>query len=195
MPQNRRRWHRQHRYRHTEDIRCILASSIGRHSRHLRAHIDQLADKTYRTAFDPCPEFVALFVPGAPFLDAALGADAGLPEYAFGRNVILATPTTLLRTITYGWRQKAPTRAVATIQQLGRELYTRLSTADRPLDRLGAQLGKAVGAFNHTVSTMRSRVMVTARRLHDLDIGDREVLELHRVQAWPRTAGYLDPAE
>jgi hypothetical protein len=44
------------------------------------------------------------------------------------------------------------------IQQLGRELYTRPNTAGRPLDRLGAQLGKAVGAFNHTVSTMQSRV-------------------------------------
>jgi DNA recombination protein RmuC len=117
-----------------------------------------------------------LFVPGAPFLDAALGADAGLLEYAFGRNVILTTPTTPispLRTITDSWRQEAPTRAVAIIQQLG----------------------KAVDAFNHTVSTMESRVMVTAQRLHDLDIGEREVLEPHRVQAWPRAAGYLDPAE
>ncbi|WP_280336674.1 DNA recombination protein RmuC [Nocardia wallacei] len=171
---------------------------LARHAKHLRAHIDQLADKAYWTAFDPSPEFVVLFVPGDPFLDAALTADSGLLEYAFGRNVILATPTTLialLRTVAFGWRQEALSREMATVQQLGRELYTRLGTTGRHLDRLGAQLGKAVDAYNHTVAAVESRVMVTARRLHELDIGDREVPAIARVESWPRAVGLVDTSE
>ncbi|MFI5777978.1 DNA recombination protein RmuC [Nocardia sp. NPDC051570] len=176
----------------------LRTEHLTRHAKHLRAHVDQLADKAYWAAFDPSPEFVVLFVPGDPFLDAALTTDAGLLEYAFGRNVILATPTTLialLRTVAYGWRQEALSRDVATIQQLGRELYTRLSTTGTHLDRLGAQLGKSVEAFNQTVATVESRVMVTARRLHDLEIGDRDVPTIRHVDAWPRAVESADTSD
>ncbi len=181
-----------------EDDPRPRGEQLARHAKHLRAHIDQLADKAYWTAFDPAPEFVVLFVPGDPFLDAALTADSGLLEYAFGRNVILATPTTLialLRTVAFGWRQEALSRDMATVQQLGRELYTRLGTTGRHLDRLGAQLGKAVDAFNHTVAAVESRVMVTARRLHELEIGDREVPAIGRVESWPRAVGLAETSE
>ncbi|ATL70416.1 DNA recombination protein RmuC [Nocardia terpenica] len=180
-----------------EDPR-LRGDHLTRHAKHLRAHIDQLADKAYWTAFDPSPEFVVLFVPGDPFLDAALTADSGLLEYGFARNVILATPTTLialLRTVAYGWRQEALSREMATIQQLGRELYARLGATGRHLDRLGGQLGKAVDAFNHTVATMESRVLVTARRLHELEIGEREVPAIQPVQTRPRAVGFADTSD
>jgi DNA recombination protein RmuC len=178
-----------------EDDPRLRTGHLARHAKHLRAHIDQLADKAYWAAFDPSPEFVVLFVPGDPFLDAALTTDTGLLEYAFGRNVILATPTTLialLRTVAYGWRQEALSKDVATIQQLGRELYSRLSTTGTHLDRLGAQLGKAVDAFNQTVGSIESRVMVTARQLHELEIGEQEVAAIRHIESFPRTAGFTD---
>lgn len=171
------------------------AEHLTRHARHLRAHIDQLAEKAYWAAFDPAPEFVVLFVPGEPFLDAALNADAGLLEYAFARNVILATPTTLvalLRTVAYGWRQDAISKEMATVQQLGRELYARLGVVGSHLDRLGGQLAKAVDAFNQTAGSVESRVLVTARRLHELDIGEKEVPAIRYIESRPRAAGFSD---
>ncbi|WP_067574990.1 DNA recombination protein RmuC [Nocardia acidivorans] len=178
----------------TEDPR-ERDNQLSRHAKHLRNHVDQLAAKEYWAAFDPSPEFVILFVPGDPFLDAALGADPGLLEYAFGRNVVLATPTTLmalLRTVALGWRQEAMSQDMAVIQQLGRELYARLGTTGRHLDRLGAQLGKAVDSFNFTVASMETRVLVTARKLHDLEISDTPVEEIQRVETWPRAVGFAD---
>ncbi|WP_194815377.1 DNA recombination protein RmuC [Nocardia sp. XZ_19_385] len=171
------------------------ADLLLRHAKHLRAHVDQLADKAYWAAFDPSPEFVVLFVPGDPFLDAALTTDSGLLEYAFGRNVILATPTTLialLRTVAFSWRQEALSRDMAKIQQLGRELYSRLGMTGRHLDRLGSQLSKAVDAFNYTVASVESRVMVTARKLHDMEIAEQEVPAIARVDSWPRAVGFAD---
>ncbi|MFZ2529050.1 MAG: DNA recombination protein RmuC [Rhodococcus sp. (in: high G+C Gram-positive bacteria)] len=162
---------------------------LARHARQLRTHVDQLSAKAYWESFDPTPEFVVLFVPGDPFLDAALAADSGLLEYAFGRNVILATPTTLvalLRTIAHTWRQEALSREAAQIHRLGRELYQRLGTVGGHFDRLGTQLGKAVDSFNQTVSSMETRVGVTARKLSELEIFDGDVPEVHRVDAWPR---------
>jgi DNA recombination protein RmuC len=52
--------------------------------------------RPYWTAFDCTPDFVVLFVPADPFLDAALQRDPALMEHALARNVVLATPATLI---------------------------------------------------------------------------------------------------
>jgi DNA recombination protein RmuC len=164
---------------------------MSRHSRQLRTHVDQLAAKEYWHSFEPTPEFVILFVPGDPFLDAALTSDSSLLEYAFSKNVILATPTTLvalLRTVAYTWKQESLAEDAARIQQLGRELYTRLGVVSSHLDKLGAHMGKAVDSFNATVSSVDTRVGVTARKLHDLELFDADVVEVRRVHTRPRSA-------
>ena len=69
---------------------------LDQHARHLRGHVDALSAKAYWTAFDSTPDFVVLFVPADPFLDAALQHDPSLLEHAFTRNVVLATPATLV---------------------------------------------------------------------------------------------------
>lgn len=173
------------------------AKQLTRHARHLRTHVDQLSAKEYWRSFEPTPEFVVLFVPGDPFLDAALTSDSSLLEYAFTRNVILATPTTLvalLRTVAYSWKQESLAEDAARIQQLGRELYTRLGTVASHLDKLGGHLGKAVESFNSTVSSVDSRVGVTARKLHELELFDGDVVDVRRVDARPRLSDSSYPS-
>ncbi|WP_127784655.1 DNA recombination protein RmuC [Rhodococcus sp. X156] len=162
---------------------------LSRHARQLRTHVDQLSSKTYWKAFSPSPEFVVLFVPGDPFLEAALTADPELLEHAFARNIVIATPTTLialLRTVAHTWRQESLSRDAAVIHQLGRELHGRLATVGGHLDKLGSQLGRAVDSFNATVSSMESRVLVTARRLNDLQVSTTEVPQPTQIDRLPR---------
>jgi len=145
------------------------------HARQLRTHIDQLAAKSYWEHFSPTPEFVVCFIPADAFLDAALREEPGLQERAFDQNVVLATPSTLvalLRTIAYTWRQEALAANAAEVHQLGRELYQRLSTMGGHIDKLGRSLNSAVGSYNQTVSSLESRVFVTARKMIDLKVVD-----------------------
>src|SRR5690606_27722258 len=124
---------------------------LANHARHLRAHVDQLAAKSYWSAFDTTPEFVVLFVPADPFLDAALQRDPTLLEHALARNVVIATPATpmaLLRTVAYAWRQEALARNAATVPALARELYARLATLGDHVSRLDGSLAGAVTAYN-----------------------------------------------
>jgi DNA recombination protein RmuC len=162
---------------------------LRQHARHLRAHVDQLSAKTYWAAFDPSPEFVVLFVPADPFLDAALRHDPPLLEHAFTRNVVLATPSTLvalLRTIAYAWRQEALARNAMTVHTLARELYTRLSTMGEHLARVGTSLGGAVTAYNRAVGSLEARVLVSARRLADLGVSADDLVTPGQVEIAPR---------
>ncbi|MGX7678164.1 DNA recombination protein RmuC [Jatrophihabitans sp. DSM 45814] len=154
------------------------SARLRAHARQLRTHVDQLAAKAYWDHFDPSPEFVVCFVPADAFLDAALREDPALLEHAFARNVVLATPTTLvalLRTIGYSWRQDALARNTAEVSKLGRDLYQRLTTMSGHLDKLGRSLSAAVTSFNSSVGTLETRVLVSARRLADLSVVDPQV--------------------
>lgn len=145
------------------------------HARQLRTHIDALAARGYQHHFTPTPEFVVCFVPADAFLDAALQADPSLQEHAFARGVVLATPSTLvalLRTVAYTWRQDALAANARQVHELGRELYQRLSTLGTHVDRLGKGLTTAVDQYNKTVASLESRVLVSARRLRDLEVVD-----------------------
>lgn len=160
------------------------------HARHLREHIDRLAAKAYWERFDPTPEFVVLFVPADTFLDAALATEPALLEHAFARNVVIATPSTLvalLRTVAYTWRQEALAHNAQQVLALGRELHNRLATLGNHVDGLGRALNGAVTKYNSAVSSLESRVLVTARRFAELQVTDRELPGPQQVEKTARS--------
>lgn len=158
----------------TSDER-MRAERLAAHARHVRAHVDQLAAKRYWDQFAPAPEFVVMFVPAEAFLHAALEQDASLWEYAAERHVVVATPTTLLallRTVAYGWRQDALAANAQAVLDLGKQLHGRLATLGGHLARLGRSLDGAAQAYNQTVGSLETRVLVSARRFAELGVVD-----------------------
>ena len=170
------------------------------HARALRAHVDTLAAKEYWTAFDPSPELVVCFVPGEAFLAAACSADPALLEHAMARRVVLATPTTLLallRTVALTWQSETLTGSARALFDLGRELYARLGALGGVTSKLGRSLHRAVEDYNALVGTLERRVLVSARRMRDLDVTDLDLDVLAPVETAPRplTAAELIEAE
>lgn len=170
-----------------EDVR---AARLGAHARHLREHVDRLAAKAYWTALSPSPEFVVLFIPGEAFLAPALEHDPGLLEHAMAHKVHIATPTTLvtmLRTAQYAWQQAALSENARAVFDLGRELYERIASLGKNFDGIGKALTKAVAAYNQSVGSMETRVMVTARKLNEIGVVDAELAPLEPVQSAVRS--------
>ena len=162
---------------------------LDQHARHLRGHVDALSAKEYWTAFEPSPDFVVLFVPADPFLDAALRHDPTLMEHAFRRNVVLATPATLvamLRTVAYSWRQEELARNALEVHGLAREMYARLATLGDHVGKLGTALGGAVTAYNKAVGSLESRVLVSARKLAEMGVSREEMPAPPQVEVAPR---------
>jgi DNA recombination protein RmuC len=164
-------------------------SYLVSHAKAVRAHVDALSAKAYWNGFPSTPEFVVLFMPADPFLDAALQHDPTLLEYAFSHDVVLATPATLvalLRTIAYAWRQESLAANALAVHAIGRDLYTRLSTMGDHLNKLGASLGGAVTAYNRAVGSLESRVLVSARKLAELGVSADAIDEPAQLEVTPR---------
>ncbi len=154
------------------------ADRMAAHARQVRAHVDALAAKRYWQHVTPAPEFVVMFVPAEAFWQAALELDPGLVEYAFERNVVVATPSTLLallRTVAYAWRQDALAANAQAVLDLGKELHGRIATLGGHVARLGRAIDAATAAYNQTVGSLEARVLVSARRFATLGVVDAEL--------------------
>jgi DNA recombination protein RmuC len=163
---------------------------MANHARQVRDHMVKLSRRGYQGQFESTPDLVVLFLPGEMFFSAALQHDPKLIEFGAGANVILATPTiliTLLKAVSYGWQQEALARNAAEISELGRELFERIGVLAAHWKGVGKSLGAAVSAYNQSVGSLESRVLVSARKLKEKGvIGAKEIEEVLPVEVLPR---------
>ncbi|WP_269927876.1 DNA recombination protein RmuC [Kocuria massiliensis] len=144
----------------------------AKHAKSVRAHVDALAAKRYWDSREVSPEIVLCFLPMESALSAALRADAGLLDYASGKGVALVSPISLLaslKAVALSWRQEAVSQNARDLLQLSRQLYERLATVGGHLGAMGRSLTKSVEAYNSMLGSLESRVLVTARRINDMD--------------------------
>ncbi len=169
---------------------AVRAAKLTEHGRQVRAHIDALAGKAYWAQFEHAPQVVVLFLPGEAFYYGAFQADPALAEYGFERNVLLATPVSLialLRAASYGWRQEKLSENAAQIAELGRELSDRIATYLEHFEDIGRSLGAATKSYNAAVGSLEGKVLPGARKFAELGArGAKELPDIRPVEIAPR---------
>ena len=162
---------------------------LSAHATSLRSHVDALAAKAYWSAFTTTPEMVVCFVPGDSILAAAVSAEPGpvrprdvpqggpgLPRHPAGAAAHGGVHVAAGRA-----HQQRPPAARAR-----QHLYSRLATLGGHATKMGASLQKSVESYNALVGALESRVLVTARKMHDLELVESVIPEVRPIEQGPR---------
>jgi Uncharacterized protein conserved in bacteria len=122
-----------------------------------------------------------MFLPLESLLSSALEVNGLLLQEVFARNVVLATPTTILgmlRTIQFGYQRKLMADNAEEIRAAGAEMLSRLEKSVEHLGTVRRGLASAVKGYNDFVGSFDSRVMVQARRMKELGVVAATELEM-----------------
>jgi DNA recombination protein RmuC len=143
------------------------------HAKAMQSYATDLGRKSYWRQFDLSPDFVIMFIPGEHFLSAAAERAPDLIEQAFRGGVIIASTINMLalaKVMAGMWRQEGLAKQAEEVGKLGKELYARLQTMGRHVERLGRNLNQATGAYNDFVGSLESQVLTQAKRFEALSV-------------------------
>jgi DNA recombination protein RmuC len=127
----------------------------------LKNHIDELSDKEYQKLLkNTSLNYVIMFIPVESAYIAALDYDRYLYDYAYKKNVILATPLSLLptlRTVENLWRMSDQNQNVQKIAELGGKIYDKLAAFVDDMKGLERGMHAANNAYNAAMTKLAGR--------------------------------------
>lgn len=153
----------------TEDDYKKLTQALAKQ---VRAHVQELKKKSYWEGIENI-DFTVMFLPSEHIFSAAIHADPRLIDYAAESKVIIVSPTlmlSLLKVVSFSWRQVELAENAAKISNAGTELYKRLNKFTEYLAKMGRGLNQALNSYDDAIGSFESRVLPQARTMEDLHI-------------------------
>jgi DNA recombination protein RmuC len=144
---------------------------LAAHATKLRGTIRALSERNYPQQFPNALDQVVLFLPAESLFSAALEADQELLLWAAGRQIMLATPASLialLRSIYMSWQQHAQTENAREIATAAQEFFTRVSKFTEHFEAIRSGLEKANKAYNDSIGSYERMVRPAGERLVSL---------------------------
>lgn len=142
------------------------------HLESLRSHVASLSAKGYESLQGiHSPDFTLMFIPIEPAFSAAIVADDSLFDFAFSRNVVMVTPSTLLvtlRTISNIWRQEKQARNAYEIARKSGDLYDKFVGFCEDVEEIGRRIGKSQEAYSGAMNKLSTGNGNLVRRVEQL---------------------------
>jgi len=129
------------------------------HQLAVRKHISDLSSKAYHTLYNiKSPDFVLMFVP----IDTAFSVaeqDGSLYSYAFEKNIVIVTPSTLLatlKTVESIWRNEKQNRHAMEIAEEAGKMYDKFVGFLGDMDKIGKQISTVQHSFQDSMKKLHS---------------------------------------
>ncbi len=140
---------------------------LKEHVSSLKKHIEQLGAKNYHSLYEiESPDFVLLFVPIEPAFAVAINQDNNIYNWAFEKNIVIVTPSTLLatlRTVDSMWtNEKQQQNAIEIATQAGR-LYDSFVNLTNDLLKVGSQLNTVKGSYDGAMKKLTGQGNIITR--------------------------------
>ena len=163
---------------------------LARHLDSVRAHVKGLAEKNYQSLYGiHTPDFVLMFVPLEPAFALASREKSELFEEAFGRNVMIVSPTTLvvaLRTIASIWRYEYQNRNAQELVRQCTALYDKFVGFVADMEEVGQRLGAAQSSYDDAYGKLvsgKGNLVRQVERIRELGLKPSKTLPPHLTDA------------
>ena len=134
------------------------STALKAHGISVRKHIDDLAAKKYHDLYQiESPDFVLMFIPIDTAFSAALNQNPELYNYAFEKNIVIVTPSTLLatlKTVETMWRNEKQNRYALEIASEAGKMYDKLASLVDDLAKVGKQLDTVKNTYNDSMKKL-----------------------------------------
>ena len=133
---------------------------LKQHIASIRRHIDQLSAKEYPYLVDESPDTIFMFIPIEPAFAVAAAHAPQLYEYAFAKQVIIVTPSTLLaalRLVENLWQNDNQKRNALEIATQAGRLYDSFSNLTEELLKIEKQMGTVQGTFSTALKKLTGK--------------------------------------
>ncbi len=145
------------RYVNAED-ELQRQQALQEHVSAVSSRIQELADRTYfQLPGLNTPEMVFMFIPIESAFVEALRADEGLFQHAIEKNVLVATPTTLLTSLNIVrqlWRFEEQNVHTAELADRASKVYKKLLSFLASMEMVGNQLEKAKESYGKAMAQL-----------------------------------------
>ena len=134
--------------------------SLKSHILSVRSHIKLLSEKNYQTGSTlNSPDFVLLFMPIEPAFSIAMQKDKEIYQYAWSRNIVIVSPTTLLatiRTIASIWKQEKQNKNTLEIARQAGALYEKFVGFLEDMEKIEKGINQVDTAYKGALNKLKS---------------------------------------
>ena len=138
----------------------VEKAELKLHVTSLKSHIKELGDKSYYDTKEfNSPDFTLMFLPIEASFSVALREDTELFNYAWERNIVIVSPTTLLatlRTIESTWKHERQTRNVLEIARVGGTLFDKFVGFVEDLKKIEKGIKQSQLAYDSAFNKLQS---------------------------------------
>lgn len=151
----------------------------------IRSHVKLLSQKDYASATGlNSPEFVIIFTPIEAAFALAIQSDADLYNFAWERNIVITSPTTLLatlRAVSNIWLNERRIQNVQTIVVEAGKLFDKFHGYMKSMQSVGEHLRKAGVEYDEAMgklATGRGNIISKIKRLQQLGAKTTKQLDM-----------------
>ncbi len=144
----------------SSDDTALTAAALREHINSIKKHIKELSSKNYQNLYQiETLDFVLLFMPIEPAFSLAVQNEPEMFNEAFGQNIVIVSPSTLLatlRTIASIWRQEHQNKNALEIARQGGAMYDKIQSIIEDLLELGKKISSSHMTYDEVMKKLHT---------------------------------------